>query len=53
MNGQKRDHEGCNCDETQGDFHPCPYDVEINDADPNEDSCDCCAYCEGECAMDI
>lgn len=50
-NGQKRNDPDCTCDVTQGDFHTCPYDEDVND-NP-ESSCDCCAACTNECAMDI
>jgi hypothetical protein len=30
--------------------HICPYQYEINDS---EATCDCCAECASECAMDI
>lgn len=30
--------------------HSCPYDQELGSG---QDSCNCCANCEHECAMDI
>lgn len=43
------------CNIRQYESHPCPYDVEINDADPNDESryCDCCPFCEQECRWNI
>lgn len=54
MDDERREHvDGCTCDKTKGDYHPCPYDVDINNADPNYGTCDCCDACEYECARDI
>jgi len=40
----------CTCDEHHWDSHPCPYQQEING---NDDGCNCCPYCEQQCADDI
>lgn len=54
MNGVRRKNDpDCTCDETEGCYHSCPYAVEIQDADPNEDTCDCCPSCECDCALSI
>ncbi len=41
----------CTCAECEWDWHPCPFqqDVEGND----EDFCSCCPFCEAACADDI
>ena len=40
----------CTCDEHYWDSHTCPYHTEINDDDSE---CNCCPYCEQQCADDI
>jgi len=49
----REDDERCTCDETEYEYHSCPFQVEINDADPDEDHCDCCPYCTTQCAMEV
>ena len=40
----------CTCDKYQYEEHVCPYSEEINN---NSDYlCNCCPYCEHQCAMD-
>ena len=40
----------CTCDEHEWDLHPCPYQQDIH-GDNRE--CNCCPYCEQQCADDI
>jgi hypothetical protein len=43
--------ECCTCDKHHYDEHTCPFAEEIND--DSETLCNCCPYCEYQCAMDI
>ena len=40
----------CTCEDGH-DGHTCPYEVAVEDNDP--DHCDCCPYCTEKCAMEI
>lgn len=40
----------CTCDRRYG-LHSCPYKADVND--DSETECDCCPYCEQQCADDI
>ncbi len=40
----------CTCSEETSE-HTCPFLSEINE--DNETLCECCEYCEHQCAMDI
>lgn len=43
--------EDCTCDSTVGEWHPCPYEEEINgDHAPR---CDCCPACMQHCCDEI
>lgn len=42
----------CNCSETKGEYHSCPYACEIDD-DCSEDGCNCCDFCTQQCAENI
>lgn len=43
--------DGTVCKCPSADAHPCPFQMEINH--DHDFTCDCCEYCEGECAQDI
>lgn len=43
--------EKCENEGGTKELHPCPYAEDIEDV--HEDVCNCCADCEGECALDI
>ena len=40
----------CTCAMEDIEPHICPYAQEINNSD---EECNCCEYCEDQCAMDI
>ena len=41
----------CTCETHYYDEHPCPFKSEIDGDD--ESMCNCCPYCEQNCADDI
>jgi len=48
----------CTCEEMlDDDLHPCPYALDVgNEFDLPEEEwslCNCCPYCEDQCAMDV
>ena len=42
--------EYCTCDKYNYEEHICPFRAEI---DYDETTCNCCPYCEEQCADDI
>lgn len=40
----------CTCGEQTHEEHTCPFAEEIHSCN---DLCNCCPYCEYQCAMDI
>ena len=40
----------CTCDEDDIEPHTCPFNEEING---DEDECNCCEFCEGNCRDNI
>ena len=43
--------EHCTCNKYHYEDHTCPFAEEINN--DSESMCNCCPYCEYECAMNI
>ena len=45
----------CRCGNDGTEPHCCLYQCEINNADPEDESCwcTCCDYCTEQCALDI
>jgi hypothetical protein len=50
MEREKEEGKVCTCDRGY-ELHSCPYQADIN----NDDTpcCNCCPYCEDQCAWDI